>query len=729
MPSRGSSARSQPAFSKPASEVGPGPCGGPVNDLGQNESGALERPPTFDLLQHLLDPNVTQRGVNKSGLPSGLRRCIDGMPVFRISARGAYEATFATREMHPEETLATVQDALSFNLKDHQPRAERDGFESPEPRLPHISGKHVVDMHQFHSGGRSFVVLGRIHADAMRIIHMEMLSQVSHVLGGLHGELHPHLSGSEIPNSLRPVVDHIVGLDVPSMGPVDLAAPTSWLAAESLRRMALYAELFETIERTPGAMLSLARVITKYRHPTFLADTNHAIAYYGQDAYCYLQALVLRQDENARPFAEDYLAANQAAFEHTVDSAAPTLNWSGDPLATIKAPAFKPLSRHAQELYLGECRIDIRRGRLSPAGKRSIAQLMFCKARLEAHPASMAMTSHMRAMTVPMFEKIEGDTPPGADGIVRSPALMLPQDISARAARVRDLLGEGKSLRSLCARLGELIGRAKQLTAEVFSDGHLALQSAALLQRPVTLRGLSSKLLQLEKQARDALELQFSRLALNPRRIPTSLKRPAAPSAPAARPAWWTDDEPVKKEARRPTSLSLSVGGSQFPVKVLQEVVFAPDVRLPSQMSRRDLGQLLLATFDPGTFGLTHTDPITASAASAQYHLRKHGAYGAFIEDYIFEARAVFRRDFVGEVSARAGTFDERIKMVHSEHYYGCYSWDERVLTFCNRRRCGEHHFPGLRGEQDTTAPPSEHSTGQSPAPSTAEDPSAGRRL
>ena len=151
-----------------------------------------------------LDPKIMCQNVSRGALQGRQRTRMDGMQVFEISARGAYQPSFKTRLLDPGDNLSPVRDQRSYNGSNDWGRktphaGKTAALPAREARLPYMGGDHIMAINAFHVSSSSPMTLGHVQADAMRVVHMEMLSLTSHVLGGLHRELHPRSADSAIP--------------------------------------------------------------------------------------------------------------------------------------------------------------------------------------------------------------------------------------------------------------------------------------------------------------------------------------------------------------------------------------------------------------------------------------------------------------------------------------------------------------------------------------------------
>jgi hypothetical protein len=132
-------------------------------------------------------------------------------------------------------------------------------------------------------------------------------------------------------------------------------------------------------------------------------------------------------------------------------------------------------------------------------------------------------------------------------------------------------------------------------------------------------------------------------------------------------------------------------------------VKLTPNVAIYSALSETALKTMIERLVDPGTFYRDqHEESWLPAARSLQYHLTKHAGPDVLAETYLEQAISTFDKKAM-KIEARVDRFGQRVQVLHDPKFYAVFSWTGKVLTFCDRQRCGSGHYPQVNANRPVT--------------------------
>jgi hypothetical protein len=123
-------------------------------------------------------------------------------------------------------------------------------------------------------------------------------------------------------------------------------------------------------------------------------------------------------------------------------------------------------------------------------------------------------------------------------------------------------------------------------------------------------------------------------------------------------------------------------------------VKLTPNLNIYSALSESSLKNMIERLVDPGTFYRGQQEESWLPAArSLQYHLIKHAGPDVLAETYLEQAISMFDKKEM-KIEARVDRYGQRVQVLQDPKFYAVFSWTGKVLTFCDRQRCGRSHYP-----------------------------------
>ena len=270
---------------------------------------------------------------------------------------------------------------------------------------------------------------------------------------------------------------------------------------------------------------------------------------------------------------------------------------------------------------------------------------------------------------------------------------MLPNDVIAHAQRLLGMARQRRKQRTDADRvdmaaLGSLMDAAKSMRAASQAEQLISSEVMYLVEHATELHDLHDRLTTVtnELHKRWALQDQITKAA--PAAQPRFKKgQPAAqPEDPTQRAVPPTPQQPgppqpagVPESSEACTHLA--------PLEPVRQLTWC-GVQMWSRLCRSELVDFVERNFDAGTF--------TTAAESLRWHLRKHALAKTPVEDYITQAKQAYRSFYAQEVGRRAQNPQTFVQVIRHPEVFAVYAWDGRVITFCDKKRCGIAHFPTL---------------------------------